>query len=79
MSELPGAPDAAAHDEHEEEIHVPPNSYWPLVTAVGVTLGLLGIATVQSSPVIFIVGILVLLAGVGGWIRDARQEYNELH
>jgi hypothetical protein len=79
MSELPGGSEATAHDEHEDEIHMPPNSYWPLVTALGVSLGLLGIATLQSSPVIFIVGILIMLVGVGGWIRDARKEYNELH
>ena len=58
---------------------MPPNSYWPLVTAVGVAVGLVGVIVVQSNPVIFIVGILILLAGVGGWIRDARKEYNELH
>jgi hypothetical protein len=78
MSELPGGP-AAAHDEHEEEIHMPPNSYWPLVTAVGVALALVGVIMIQSNPIIFIVGILILLAGVGGWVRDARKEYNELH
>ena len=79
MSELTDEPAAGGHGEHEEEIHMPPNSYWPLVTSVGVTLALVGIITVQSNPIIFIVGILILLAGVGGWIRDARKEYNELH
>lgn len=79
MSELPGGAAADAHDEHDEEIHMPPNSYWPLVTSVGVTFALVGIIMVQSNPIIFIVGILILLAGVGGWIRDARKEYNELH
>jgi hypothetical protein len=78
MSELPGGP-SAAHDEHEEEIHMPPNSYWPLVTAVGVALALVGVVTIQSTPILFIVGILILLTGVGGWVRDARKEYNELH
>ena len=70
---------AAEHDEHDEEIHMPPNSYWPLVTSVGVALGLVGVVVLQSNPILFIVGILILLAGVGGWIRDARKEYNELH
>jgi hypothetical protein len=78
VSEPAGEP-TAPDDAHEEEIHMPPNSYWPLVTAVGVTLALVGVITVQSNPIIFVIGILVLLAGVGGWIRDARKEYNELH
>jgi len=77
MSEVPGDP--VAREEHDEEIHMPPNSYWPLVTAVGVALALVGVITIQSNPIIFIVGILILLAGVGGWVRDARKEYNELH
>jgi hypothetical protein len=78
VSELPDE-SAAADKAHEDEIHMPPNSYWPLVTAFGVAVGLVGVIVVQSNPVIFIVGILILLAGVGGWIRDARKEYNELH
>jgi hypothetical protein len=75
----PAGESTAPDDAHEEEIHMPPNSYWPLVTSVGVTLALVGVITVQSNPIIFVIGILVLLAGVGGWIRDARTEYNELH
>jgi divalent metal cation (Fe/Co/Zn/Cd) transporter len=70
------------HEEahgHGEEIHMPPNSYWPLVTAVGVAATLVGLIPILETPVAFIIGLLILLAGIGGWVRDARKEYKELH
>ncbi len=60
-------------------IHMPPNSWWPLVTSFGVTGTLLGVLYLQSNPVVFVVGMVILLAGIGGWVKDARTEYRELH
>jgi hypothetical protein len=77
MSELPG--DSAVPAEHEDEIHMPPNSYWPLVTSIGTALSLVGLIPIQDNPIIFIIGLVVLIGGVAGWIRDARKEYTELH
>ena len=77
MSEVPGDP--VVHEEHEEEIHMPPNSYWPLVTSIGTALTLVGMIPIKDSPILFIIGLLVLIGGVVGWVRDARKEYNELH
>jgi hypothetical protein len=75
------AAEDAHHDDahHDDEIHMPPNSYWPLVTSVGAAASLFGIIYITSFPVIFIVGLVILAAGVGLWIRDARREYDELH
>jgi hypothetical protein len=67
------------HGHHDDEIHMPPNSYWPLVTSFGVAGSLLGIIYLSSNPLVMIVGVIILLVGVGGWIRDARSEYHELH
>jgi hypothetical protein len=64
---------------HDDEIHMPPNSYWPLVASFGTAGTLFGLISITSNPVIFILGLIVLLVGVGGWVRDARTEYNELH
>ena len=78
MAETNG--EAVAHDgHHDDEIHMPPNSYWPLVASVGTAAFLLGLISLNSSPVVLIIGLLILVVGVGGWVRDARKEYEELH
>ena len=77
--EVHGGPAAAQGDHHDDEIHMPPNSYWPLVASVGTTGTLLGIISITTNPVIIIVGLIILVIGVGGWVRDARTEYEELH
>jgi hypothetical protein len=69
-----------SEDVHEvDEIHMPPNSYWPLVAAFGTAGTLFGIIYITTVPLVIIVGLLILAVGVGGWIRDALQEYHELH
>jgi hypothetical protein len=68
-----------AHAEPAETIHIPPNSLWPVVTSVGVALTMIGIVTLSNLVVILPIGLIVLLAGVGGWVRDARKEHLELH
>jgi hypothetical protein len=68
-----------AHGAHGDEIHMPPNSYWPLVTAIGVAATLVGLIPILDNPIAFTVGLVILLVGIGGWVRDARKEYKELH
>lgn len=82
MSEIPAEAGAAhgVHSDHDDnEIHMPPNSYWPLVASVGTAGVLLGLISITTNPVVFVIGLLILVVGVGGWIKDARTEYNELH
>ena len=64
---------------HGEEIHMPPNSFWPAVTSVGLAVTLIGVIALGSLPFLVVVGLVILLAGVGAWVRDARREYQELH
>jgi len=71
------APEASDHG-HDEEIHMPPNSWWPMVTAIGVAITLVGIIFLDL-PFVIGIGILVLIAGVVMWVVDARKEYGELH
>jgi hypothetical protein len=68
-----------ANGAHGDEIHMPPNSYWPLVTSLGLAATLVGLIPILENPIGFIVGLLILLVGIGGWVRDARKEYKELH
>ena len=66
-------------DHHDDEIHMPPNSYWPLVASFGTAGTLLGLVSLNNNPIFLVVGLIILVIGVGGWIRDARTEYRELH
>jgi len=68
-----------AHGEsHHDEIHMPPNSFWPAVTALGGAIAMVGVITIKEVPIVLVIGIVILLAGIAAWIRDARKEYQEL-
>jgi hypothetical protein len=58
-----------------EEVHLPGPSILPLLTAVGVTLLLVGITTMIELTVIG--GILTVVC-VARWIKDTRREIDEL-
>jgi hypothetical protein len=58
-----------------EEIHLPGPSILPLLTAVGVTLTLIGITTFIELTVIG--GILTVVC-VARWIKDTRHDIDEL-
>jgi hypothetical protein len=58
-----------------EEIHLPGPSILPLLTAVGVTLALVGVTTMFPLTVI---GVLLTLVCVWRWIKDTRHEIDEL-
>lgn len=51
------------HDEHTEEIHLPDPSAAPIIVAAGMTLVLTGLL----SPLLLIIGLVVLAVGVGIW------------
>jgi hypothetical protein len=58
-----------------EQIHFPGTSVLPLLTAVGITLILVG---VTLTWFISIVGAVLTLACVVRWIRDTRRDISEL-
>jgi hypothetical protein len=58
-----------------EEIHLPGPSILPVLTAVGVTLLLVGITTFIEFTV---AGALITLYAVGRWIRETRSAIDEL-
>ena len=58
-----------------EEIHLPPGSLQPLLLTVGITFSLVGI-TISTSLLVF--GLVLSLATLAVWIRDARHEFEEL-
>jgi hypothetical protein len=58
-----------------EEIHLPGPSLLPLLTAVGITLLLIGITTFIELTVI---GGIMTVWCVARWIKDTIRETNEL-
>lgn len=52
---------------HEDVIHLPAPTHWPIVMAFGVTLLLAGIVT---SGYISILGLVLGVLGIVGWFRD---------
>jgi hypothetical protein len=51
-----------------EEVHLPGPSLLPLLTAIGVTLALVGVTTFPELTVVCVIR----------WIRDTRREIDEL-
>jgi hypothetical protein len=58
-----------------EEIHLPGPSILPVLTAVGITLALVGVTTFIELSV---AGVLLTLGCVIRWIRDTRADIDEL-
>jgi hypothetical protein len=58
-----------------EDIHLPGPTILPVLTAVGITLILVGITTFIEFTVI---GSLLTLYAVGRWIKETRAEIDEL-
>lgn len=58
-----------------EEIHLPGPSILPLLTAVGITLAVVGITT---SLILVIGGGVLTIVCVLRWIADTRREVDEL-
>ena len=55
-------------DPHEEEIHMPPPSWSPIILALGMTLLVFG---VSLASIVFVpLGAVITLIGLGTWIYD---------
>ena len=76
--------DAAASPDAGEahgEIHMPPNSWAPIVVALALAIvfvGLLREVRDAVGPAMWVVGLLILIAGLASWARSAVREFREL-
>jgi hypothetical protein len=68
-SEIPPTPPTG------EEIHLPGPSLLPLLTAVGITLTLIGITTYIELTII---GVVLTVVCVLRWVRDTRRDVDEM-
>jgi hypothetical protein len=62
-------------DEAGESIHLPGPSYQPVVLAFGLTLAITGVVL---FPIVAVIGGVIVLVALIGWIRDTRREMSEL-
>jgi hypothetical protein len=58
-----------------EAIHLPGPTYLPIITAVGITIAVVGV--VQSWFIVAL-GVLITLFAVVRWVRETRQDIAEL-
>ncbi len=58
-----------------EEIHLPGPSILPVLTALGLTLALIGITTFIELTII---GAVLTIWCVVRWVKDTRREVDEL-
>ena len=58
-----------------EEIHLPGPSMLPILTAVGITLALVGVTTFIELTV---VGVIMTVVCIWRWVGDTRREIEEL-
>ncbi len=58
-----------------EEIHLPGPTLIPLLSAVGITLVVIG---TTLTPAFIVIGLIIFLATTVRWIRDTRHDLSEL-
>jgi type IV secretory pathway TrbD component len=58
-----------------EAIHLPGPTYLPVVTAVGITIAVVGVV---QSWILVGLGLIVTVIAVWRWIRDTRADIAEL-
>jgi hypothetical protein len=58
-----------------EEIHLPGPSNLPILTALGITLALVGVTTFIELTVF---GVLLTIYCIIRWVGDTRREIDEL-
>ena len=74
---------ALKREELPEGVHMPSPSIQPLILAIGMTITVFGIVFRGfaislgegfSIPIIMMLGLIVTLVGLIGWIREGRKE-----
>lgn len=71
MSEVIENSSAAEITVKPEDIHLPPNSYWPIILAFGFSLIVGGAAL---SIAVTIIGVVVTLVATIGWVIEPVHE-----
>lgn len=54
---------------------MPPPSWKPIIVAVGLAIALTGVVL---TWLVVVVGLVVSIVAIVGWVRDARKEFDAL-
>lgn len=71
----PPVPPVGAVPPVGEEIHMPGPSLVPVVTALGISIALIGVVL---NYWLALVGVVIMLIAVVRWVRDVHRDINEL-
>jgi len=74
-NEAPPSPEASEAHHADGTTHLPGPSFWPILLAVGIAMSLIGVITKIE---VVVVGLVIVLAALVGWVREARHEYRSL-
>jgi cytochrome c oxidase subunit IV len=74
MAAEPGRPEEQVPPPGEP-VHLPEPSYLPVITALGITLAVIGLVI---SWIIVAIGVLITVVAVVRWIRETREDISEL-
>lgn len=55
-------------------IHLPGPSWWPFLAPIGIALALFGLI---FNPTLIVVGVVIGLIPLAGWLRDANREWRQ--
>jgi hypothetical protein len=55
--------------------HLPGPSFWPFLLAIGIAMSLIGVITKIE---VVVIGLIIVLVSLTGWVREARHEYRSL-
>jgi len=69
----PTSASGRAHADHADAVHVVEPSWQPLILAVGITLTLAGTIV---NPIMWIVGLVVVIVAGVNWITELRRDYH---
>jgi len=58
-----------------EPVHLPGPTYLPVVTALGLTIAVVGVVL---SWVLVVIGLTITLIAIFRWVRDTRRDIGEL-
>jgi hypothetical protein len=74
-NEAPPSPETPELPHGDGTPHLPGPSFWPFLLAVGFATSLIGVITKIE---VVVIGLIILLASLVGWVREARHEYRSL-
>lgn len=59
---------------HAAEHHLPPPSIWPVLTAIGVSMAITGLAI---RPWVWVLGLVICAVTISGWLRELGRDLVE--